>query len=59
MSDTIELWELCPHGLTEKHSMWKRTGTDGKCEGGTKRVFQQQEARAATSYLVWVEVADE
>ena len=40
MSDTLELWELCPHGLTQKHSMWKRTGTDGKCEGGKKLILR-------------------
>ena len=61
MSDTLELWELCPHGRVEEHAprrrKWRRLLVP--CPGGKKRIFQRQEARAATSYLVWVEVTDE
>ena len=65
MSDTIELWELCRHGQAYAHDVVidgsgvRANATMEHCDGGKKRVFQQQEARAATSYLVWVEVADE
>ena len=49
MSDTIELWELCPHGQAYAHDVVidgsgvRANATMEHCDGGKKRVFQQQE----------------
>jgi len=57
--ETIELWELCPHGLKERHwgiddrTIWS---SEGQCSGGKKHVFRKEISEMVDwGTIVWIE----
>ena len=73
MSDTIELWELCPHGQAYAHDVVidgsgvRANATMEHCDGGKKHVMMPVVTWDGDEPIVtldgtigvWVELADE
>ena len=65
MSDTLELWRLCPHGQGPAHRYSIDTGYSSQgnllCSGGKKYIMRKIGPTPTTwKYyeVVWVEVTD-